>query len=125
MKSKRTIIIAVSLLAVAATCLVFYLWPSRIRVQNETGHDFAAVTVANESSGEAHALGSVKSGATSQYSRVRSAYADASVFTRDAKGYAWNRRIMNPSDRLWSGRYTYVLRMDTNDMMDVTLRRDR
>ena len=124
MKNTRIIVIAVSMLAASAACLVFYFLPSQIRVQNETGHDFVVVTVANESRGEAHSLGSVKTGATSQYSRVRSAYADASVFTTDAKGYSWNARIMNTSDRLRPGRYTYILRVDTNDMLELTLRKD-
>ena len=93
--------------------------PSQIRVQNLTGRDFAKVAVMT------NAFGAVRAGETTEYRRVQAMFEEASVFTSETNGWFRNARFMggaNPS--LSSDSYTYILTLKTNDMLEVTLKRD-
>ena len=93
--------------------------PSFIRVQNEMGRDLATVTVGSNS------FGLLKSGATSDYQLVPTMFESSSVYTKESDGRFHNDRFMGGrNDELASGRYTYILKLGTNDMLEVTLKRE-
>ena|ERR1700712_5187373 len=93
--------------------------PSNIRVQNLTGHDFSEVIVMTNS------FGAVRAGTTSYYQIIRGMFQSASVYTREPSGYFRNDRFMGGANaELTSGSYTYVLTLSTNDMLEVTLKKD-
>ena len=105
---------------VLASCSKSPQTPSRIRIQNLTGHDLAKVAVNTNS------FGAVKAGATSEYHLIPVMFQSASIYTREPNGYFRNDRFIggaNPT--LSAGNYTYILRIATNDMLEVTLRNDQ
>ena len=111
------------LLSAVATILAGLMWfvffaGSHIRIQNLTGHNFADVTVMDIS------LGAIKTGTTGPYRKFFPAFGSDTVSIREANGYFQEAQVSDPGDRLWGGRYTYVLRVDTNRMLQVTVKKE-
>ena len=93
--------------------------PSYVRVQNQMGFDLADATVITNS------FGALKAGATSDYQMVPAVYQDSSVFTMEPNHYMRNYRHMGGSNpELASGRYTYILSVDTNKSLEISLKKE-
>lgn len=97
--------------------------PTQVRVQNLTGHDLSEVTVITTVA--TNAFGAMKFGATSKYQTVQVVFEDASIFTSEPNGYFRNHRIGGRNPTVPNGSYTYVLQIDTNNMLEITLKKDR
>ena len=92
--------------------------PSQIRVQNLTGLDFSSVTVMTNS------FGSVKAGALTEYQSVPAVFEEVSLYTSQEDGHFMNHRFMGGANSLLaSGRYTYILKLTTNEL-DITRQKD-
>ena len=92
--------------------------PSQIRVQNLTGLDFSNVTVMTNK------FGSVKAGALTEYQSVPAVFEEVSVYTSQAGGRFMNHRFMGGANsRLASGRYTYILKLD-KDELEISHQKD-
>jgi hypothetical protein len=92
---------------------------SYIRVQNQMGRDLADVTVITNS------FGALKSGVISDYQIVGVVHESASVFTTETNGYFRNDRFMGGSNpELPSGKYTYTLKLNANDNIEISLKKD-